>query len=120
MSSPGLSGAIAPLNRNSASRVGAIEELGGRGTVTEMGQAYVPRPTTSFAALLRNSPASGAVSGAKTFGELRERLFHGDSLTPRDLIALQIRAGELGVSVELVSKIADGILGIARRLQTPQ
>lgn len=74
----------------------------------------------SFTELYRSIRGDAPTQPPHSFFAMRERLLHGGALSPRELIALQIRAGEIGLSVELVSKIADGILGTARRLQTQQ
>lgn len=58
--------------------------------------------------------------GIRALAEQREQLIRGVAISPRELIAYQIRAGEFGLQVELVSKIADGVLSTARRLQNSQ
>lgn len=58
--------------------------------------------------------------GIQVLNEQRQRLLSGAKLSPQELITYQIRAGEFGLQVEFVSKVADGILQTARRLQNPQ
>lgn len=74
----------------------------------------------SFTELYRSLRGDTPTHPPHSFSAIRERLLHGSAISPRELITLQIRAGEIGLSVELVSKIADGILGTAKRLQTQQ
>jgi hypothetical protein len=75
----------------------------------------------SFQAILlgleRWSSASSSIGEAN---RLRAALDRGQSLSPRELIALQIHAGEVGIRVELVSRVVESALGAVRRLQSPQ
>jgi len=58
--------------------------------------------------------------GARALAAQRERLLRGGAISARELIAYQIKAGEFGLHVELISKVADGVLSTVRRLQNSQ
>ncbi|MCB0321604.1 MAG: hypothetical protein KDD60_11820 [Bdellovibrionales bacterium] len=49
--------------------------------------------------------------------QLSTRLTRGESLSPGELIQYQVRAGEFGVRVELVSKVAESLSASLRKLQ---
>ncbi|MCB0330296.1 MAG: hypothetical protein KDD70_11540 [Bdellovibrionales bacterium] len=48
---------------------------------------------------------------------LTERVTSGAQMKPRELLMFQIRAGEYGMTVELVSKVAESGSSSLRRLQ---
>jgi len=76
-----------------------------------------PPPKTSFKDIL-TSGANGDLH--LELERMRERLLTARSFTPQELLAWQIRAGQFGLRVELISKVAEGVMGAARRLQNPQ
>ena len=73
-------------------------------------------PKTSFKSLLTGAGGDLHLE----LERMRERLLTARSFTPQELLAWQIRAGQFGLRVELISKVAEGIMGAARRLQNPQ
>lgn len=123
------SSTVSPVDTDSIGRPSSAEqwrvtraERGGLRGTDNVG-ARAPGESTTLAPVENTAPARGentALDTSQSFHELRGRLMARDPLSPRELLALQIRAGEIGLSVELVSKIADGILGVVRRLQTQQ
>lgn len=99
--------------------------------------ASSPRPhvasSSNIFRSLENASAAVSTTEGKSFSKLLEGIrkdSFSELLTLRqsitahhkpelkDLMYLQMRAGELQLQVELVSKIADGMLGVFRRLQT--
>lgn len=50
----------------------------------------------------------------------REAILSGKNFNPQQLISYQILASEIGVKVELLSKIAEGVMSTARKLQSNQ
>lgn len=52
--------------------------------------------------------------------KLEQSVVSGQKIPPEQLLALQIRAGDLGMRVELVSKMAESLISTFKRLQNPQ
>jgi hypothetical protein len=52
--------------------------------------------------------------------KLEHSVTTGQKIPPEQLLALQIRTGELGMRVELVSKMAESLISTFKRLQNPQ
>ena len=52
--------------------------------------------------------------------ELQQKLISGNKIPPKELLLYQIKAGQFGLRVELVSKVADSALSTARKLQGSQ
>lgn len=83
---------------------------------------------------VNNSAASGAanvkpptllseVMGEKLQAELatlRAKITRKGNIDARDLLLYQIRSGEFGLRVELISKVADSLLATTRKLQSGQ
>ena len=52
--------------------------------------------------------------------QLQQRIERGDKIDSRELILYQIKAGQFGLEVELVSKVAEAGLSTARKFQSQQ
>ena len=80
---------------------------------------------TSFQQVRQNLQveASPTLFGPDTGMQLRN-LEHiamsGGKLTPAQLITYQIKAGDFGLRVQLVSKVAESAVSTLKRLQNPQ
>ena len=74
------------------------------------------------------SELSPPVKPAEIFGpemsrqidRVAEAAISGKEISPRELLAFQIRAGQFGLRVELISKMAESGISTLKRLQNPQ
>lgn len=73
----------------------------------------VPKGGVSFNEVLKGLKSDPHTELIK----LREGLLAGKAFTPQELLRYQIVAGNFGLRVELVSKVADGLLTTVKRLQ---
>ena len=51
---------------------------------------------------------------------IEQRIKSGPVLSPQELISYQIKAGRFGLSVEMVSKLAEGMMATMRKFQQGQ
>lgn len=81
-----------------------------------------PAAGPSFAQILEGA---GKVidGGAGLHGDIlafEQRIRGGESLSTGDLILYQIKAGRFGLGVELVSRMAEGVMSTIRKFQQGQ
>ena len=72
-------------------------------------------PKLSFEGVLKESKNSDPYTELL---KLREGLAAGKTFTPHELLRYQITASNFGLRVELVSKLADGLLTTVKKLQS--
>ena len=52
--------------------------------------------------------------------QVRSKLINGAEFSPRELLLYQIRAGEFGLQVEMVSKLSEAAMSTVRKFQHGQ
>lgn len=91
----------------SAQSIGMVKE-----TLPTAGQQ------TSFKDVLKGvSSANDIVSLQKDLKSFTDGVVSGKSFSPRDLILYQIKAGQFGLGVELVSKVAESAGATIKKLE---
>ena len=89
-------------------------------------QSLTEKPVgPSFAEVMKKavSGSSGARDFDGTLAELartKELILSGKSLGLNEIIRYQIQAGDVGLRVELLSKLADSLIATSRKLQSGQ
>jgi hypothetical protein len=94
-------------------------------------QAPGPKPTTphsgsaqGFRELFEKIAASPSSKDPfsnnlhKELGALQQKALGGGAFDARELLLYQIKAGQFNMRVELVSKVAESLLGTLRKLQS--
>jgi len=107
------------LTASAPAPLAALER--GRGAVTA--PPTLGSPPRSFAAVVGELARSIGAEHGETLtaiGRLLNRTQRGAPISPAELLAVQMRVGEMGLRVEVVSKAADGVLSTVRRLQSGQ
>ena len=72
---------------------------------------------------VKSAPALPSEKRVDTYEKLiqfREAILSGKTFAPQQLISYQILASELGIKVEMISKVAEGAMSAARKLQSNQ
>lgn len=97
-------------------KVGSIQSSQGIGMVKESVPAVGQQ--NSFKDVLKGlSSSNDIVSLQKDLKTFTEGIVAGRSFSPRDLILYQIKAGQFGLGVELVSKVAESASATIKKLE---
>ncbi|MFM1847562.1 MAG: hypothetical protein RL417_1036 [Pseudomonadota bacterium] len=100
--------------------VSGVEGSAGLGGMSVNATPIGERSGGAFQAILRRLEGVIGANTANPSEYLLSEVRSSKALSPRELIALQVYAGEVGLRVELVARIAESALSAFRRLQQPQ
>lgn len=105
---------ILSAKRLSHQRIGPTPQLGQGTRMTQKGPDF-----GQVLAQIRQDTQSAQVSRDPfaAMRELTQKIESGTSISSKELLLYQIRAGEYGMRVELVSKLADSANSSLKRLQ---
>ena len=103
-----------------------IQGANGITTVVKSAPAAGPAGDKGFAGVLeriRGAAGMDQLIGVRThqeIGLLQKEIMAGKNFTARDLLLYQIKVGRFGLQVELLSKVAEGMMTAVRKLQGGQ
>jgi hypothetical protein len=103
----------------SVGAIGGVEGI----SQSRIEAAAPEKKTESFKEVLSNLNEKIAwdrvfgVADHKALGDFRQRVTRGAHFTNQELLSFQIRAGEFGLRVELISKLADSLVGTAKKFE---